>query len=261
MWSGWEVEFWLSTARRALIAMVLGAFAAVGAVAGEASADVQRMLRWVQQSSDNHGLPFAIVDKREASIHVYAADGRQIDATPVLVVTAHPDAPDVRGYEIIQKPFDIEDLVSKVRYRLSGGTARRPRLPLTESMLSGETGDGSSSNGREPIDLVLYVSAHSPRSANAIKKYGVGVKCATITPDEARVAVQRIDHRRAVLSTKRGDEGGGYVEVGRHANLRNRDDGRLDQVVAHLSALQHVGKRMAHLFADAKHALRGACIV
>ena len=25
-------------------------------------------------------------------------------------------------------------------------------------------------------------------SANAIKKYGVGVKCATITPDEARVA-------------------------------------------------------------------------
>ena len=24
-------------------------------------------------------------------------------------------------------------------------------------------------------------------SANAIKKYGVGVKCATITPDEARV--------------------------------------------------------------------------
>ena len=26
-------------------------------------------------------------------------------------------------------------------------------------------------------------------SANAIKKYGVGVKCATITPDEARVCL------------------------------------------------------------------------
>src|SRR5215203_6219946 len=33
-----------------------------------------------------------------------------LDATPVLVVTAHPEAPEVSGYEIIQKPFDLEQL-------------------------------------------------------------------------------------------------------------------------------------------------------
>src|SRR2546421_12997105 len=36
---------------------------------------------------------------------------------------------------------------------------------------------------RDATDDQITVSA-----ANAIKRYGVGVKCATITPDEARVA-------------------------------------------------------------------------
>ena len=78
-------------ARRALVAIALGAFAALRAVAGEASADVQQMLRWVQSSRDNQGLPFAIVDKRDASIHVYAADGRVIGTTPVLLGLARGD--------------------------------------------------------------------------------------------------------------------------------------------------------------------------
>ena len=85
------VEFGWKLARRALVAMALGAFAAFGAVAGEASAAVQQMLRWVQQSRDNRGLPFAIVDKRGASIHVYAADGRVIGETPVLLGSARGD--------------------------------------------------------------------------------------------------------------------------------------------------------------------------
>ena len=93
-----------------------------------------------------------------------------IDATPVLVVTAHPDPPpDVSGYEIVSKPFDLEDLVSTVRRRLSGGTLRRPKLPMTAPVLAAASGQGSDGDGREPIELVLYVSAHSPRSANAIK--------------------------------------------------------------------------------------------
>lgn len=91
-----------------------------------------------------------------------------IDATPVLIVTAHPDPPDVRGYEIVPKPFDLEDLVSTVKRRLSGGTFRRPKLPMTAPLSSG-SGRGTDGDGREPIELVLYVSAHSPRSANAIK--------------------------------------------------------------------------------------------
>jgi hypothetical protein len=88
---GQVVEFGWKLARRALVAIALGAFAAFGAQAGEASADVQQMLRWVQHSRDNRGLPFAIVDKRDASIHVYAADGRVIGETPVLLGSARGD--------------------------------------------------------------------------------------------------------------------------------------------------------------------------
>lgn len=91
-----------------------------------------------------------------------------IDATPVLVVTAHPDPPDLRGYEIVPKPFDLEDLVSTVRRQLSGGTLRRPKLPMSAPVLLAGSDEGAGGAGREPIELVLYVSAHSPRSANAI---------------------------------------------------------------------------------------------
>ena len=91
-----------------------------------------------------------------------------IDATPVLVVTAHPDAADVRGYEVIPKPFDLEDLVATVRRHLSGGASRRPKLPFTTPLLSGN-GRNTGGDGKEPIELVLYVSAHSPRSAHAIR--------------------------------------------------------------------------------------------
>ena len=37
-----------------------------------------------------------------------------LDATPVLVVTAHPNPADVDGYEVICKPFDLDHLVSRV---------------------------------------------------------------------------------------------------------------------------------------------------
>jgi DNA-binding response OmpR family regulator len=92
-----------------------------------------------------------------------------IDATPALIVTAHPDAADVRGYDVIPKPFDLEELVSTVKRHLSGGTSRRPKLPMSAPILSSGARDGRDGGGREPIDLVLYVSAHSPRSAHAIK--------------------------------------------------------------------------------------------
>ncbi len=91
-----------------------------------------------------------------------------IEGIPALIVTAHPEAPDVRGYEVIPKPFDLDDLVATVRRHLSGGTSRRPKLPMSAPMLSGG-GDGRSGRSREPVELVLYVSAHSTHSAQAIR--------------------------------------------------------------------------------------------
>lgn len=41
-----------------------------------------------------------------------------IDGTPVLVLTAHPNPPDVPGFEVIRKPCDLDDLLSRIRTRL-----------------------------------------------------------------------------------------------------------------------------------------------
>jgi DNA-binding response OmpR family regulator len=94
-----------------------------------------------------------------------------LTATPVLVVTAHPDPRGVDGFEIIRKPFDLDQLVDRVKQRLEGG-APRPRAPRRGRAASRPYRLGNhdgSGNGREPIDLVLYISTYSPRSFTAIE--------------------------------------------------------------------------------------------
>jgi len=88
-----------------------------------------------------------------------------LEATPVLVVTAHPNPPDVDGYEVICKPFDLDHLVSRVKQRLDGGR-RRPSPPpvVGKSRRPGDM-DGDCV---DPVELILYVSAYSPKSAAAI---------------------------------------------------------------------------------------------
>lgn len=99
-----------------------------------------------------------------------AADEGLLDATPALVVTAHPNPPDVRGFEVIQKPFDLDDLVERVRQRLEGNAPPRARaLPIRRSGAAGRPGDDGEGDCPDPIELILYVSAHSPRSATAIE--------------------------------------------------------------------------------------------
>jgi CheY-like chemotaxis protein len=89
-----------------------------------------------------------------------------LDATPVLVVTAHPDPPDLDGYEIICKPFDLDDLVGRVKQHLEGvRRADRGRTPASKSRRPGDDGGGDCP---DPIELILYVSRYSPKSAAAV---------------------------------------------------------------------------------------------
>jgi DNA-binding NtrC family response regulator len=94
-----------------------------------------------------------------------AAEGL-LEATPALVVTAHPDPQDVAGYELIAKPFDLDDLVSRVKRRLDGGPRQQPRAQ------NGQTSRNDSGNGHpecpDPVELILYVGAQSAKSAAAI---------------------------------------------------------------------------------------------
>ena len=94
-----------------------------------------------------------------------------LDATPALVVTAHPNTPDLNGFEVFHKPFDLDDLVAHVRQRLDGDDSRRAggsRLVRPAPSKRRDNGDDHNNECPDPIELILYVSADSPRSANAI---------------------------------------------------------------------------------------------
>jgi DNA-binding response OmpR family regulator len=94
-----------------------------------------------------------------------ASEEGLLDAIPVLVVTTHPNPKDAAGYEVIQKPFDLDELVERVRQRLEGTS--RPSSP--RPLRRGPDRPGRDDDTRDgEIELILYVSAESPRSAMAI---------------------------------------------------------------------------------------------
>jgi hypothetical protein len=85
------------TVKRFLWAMAVVAGLAAGAAqavpvdrvvvdfAGEsASSDARTMARWIADSGDALGKPFAIVDKKSAKVFVFGADARLVGAAPAL---------------------------------------------------------------------------------------------------------------------------------------------------------------------------------
>lgn len=112
---------------------------------------------------------YALPDRSGGWLLQQASSEGLLDATPVLVVTAHPEPRGVEGFEVVQKPFDLDDLVERVRQRLGNGTPARKAPPATiRRSSSGRPGDDGRGDCPEPIELILYVSSHSPRSVNAI---------------------------------------------------------------------------------------------
>jgi hypothetical protein len=55
------------------------------------SRDARHVADWVVDSGDNHGMPFMIVDKMDAKVFVFDADGRLRGAAPVLLGLARGD--------------------------------------------------------------------------------------------------------------------------------------------------------------------------
>jgi CheY-like chemotaxis protein len=90
-----------------------------------------------------------------------------LDATPALVVTAHPNPADTRGFEVIAKPFDLDELVDRIKLHLNGSGDSSSKGKDGHS--SRRPGDDGKSDCPDPIELILYVSPHSPRSATAIQ--------------------------------------------------------------------------------------------
>ena len=62
-----------------------GSAAAAQAFVIKAAPDAQRLVEWVQRSGDAQGRPFAVVDKRNARLYVFDADGRLAGSTVALL--------------------------------------------------------------------------------------------------------------------------------------------------------------------------------
>jgi CheY-like chemotaxis protein len=94
-----------------------------------------------------------------------------IDGTPVLIVTAYPHVDGAAAYEVVQKPFDLDDLVDRVRRRTEGDRGpRRSRSSSSPITRHDDGGDGGGPvNCPEPVELILYVSSQSPGSFAAVR--------------------------------------------------------------------------------------------
>lgn len=73
---------------------------------------------------------------------------------------------EIDGVEVIPKPFDLDDLVHRVRLKLEG---KKPAKSARRKKAGPKRSNGHDDNCPDPIELILYVSAHSPRSATALE--------------------------------------------------------------------------------------------
>jgi hypothetical protein len=56
-----------------------------------ASVEVRKVADWIVDSNDSHGMPFVIVEKTDAMVYVFTADGRLRGSAPALLGLAHGD--------------------------------------------------------------------------------------------------------------------------------------------------------------------------
>lgn len=118
----------------------------------EPSGDARQLADWVADSRDNHGGDFVIVDKKNATVHVFDSHARLIGSTPVLLGYAAGDHT-VEG--IGQKP--IEQIKPEERTTPAG-------------RFIAERGRNASGEDVVWIDYDAAVSMHRVRATNPAER-------------------------------------------------------------------------------------------
>lgn len=74
----------------------------------DASDNAQRLVRWATETVDHHHMPFAVIDKPAARIHVFSERGQWLGSAPVLLGAALGDrsAPDIGTRPLSQIRLD-----------------------------------------------------------------------------------------------------------------------------------------------------------
>lgn len=92
--AGWRRRSVLASAGMLLGAAATWAPPARAATSWErtgATVDAQRLVRWAVASADHQGMPFAVIDKPAATIHVFGPGGDHAGSAPVLLGSALGD--------------------------------------------------------------------------------------------------------------------------------------------------------------------------
>lgn len=88
-----------------------------------ASPDARKIADWVVRTGDHDALPFLIIDKRAASLHVFNASGRAETAAPVLLGVARGDR-----FEPGSAEKDMRDTSKSERITPAGRFLSQPGL-------------------------------------------------------------------------------------------------------------------------------------
>lgn len=133
------------------------------------SPDVKRVAEWAAESGDVRGLPFAVVDKKQAQIYVFDASGHLVGTSPTLLGLAKGD-----------------DSAPGVASKVSTG------IPLAERTTPAgrfESQPGHNIKGEAIVwvDYSAAVAIHRLRPAPAAERRPQ--RLASANPDERRISL------------------------------------------------------------------------
>jgi hypothetical protein len=158
-----------SQKREAPVMQLVAARATHADFAGnEVSSQARQVADWAMYSGDTHGMPFVILDKKNAALHVFGANGRMLGSSPVLLGSAIGDE---SVYGIGDR--DIVDIKPSERTTPSGRFVSTP---------------GRNSFGEDIVwvDYGVAISMHRVRPT--VKSERRLERLASPTPDDNRIS-------------------------------------------------------------------------
>ncbi len=161
------------------------------------TAETGRVARWVAAEGDNQKLPYAIIDKNDASLSLYTAGGKLLDKVPVLIgIAPGDDATAGVGSKKLSQIGPAEKTTPAGRYLAKFGLAF----------------------GRERVLWVDYATSVAIHTipADSSKKERRRERMLSDTPDDNRITFGCINVPRAFyarLLRPQFQKKGGYVYV------------------------------------------------